>query len=118
MIKKKGQLVLNPKGTYVVAGGLGGQGRSVALWLVSKGARHLLLLSRRGTSDSNAIQFVSDLVASGIDVHAPTCDITDSSTLKRVLEECQRSMPPIKGCIQSSMVIRVRLMEFDFSVFL
>ncbi|KAK7972165.1 hypothetical protein PG988_006299 [Apiospora saccharicola] len=39
---------LDGSATYVVAGGLGGLGRAVVLWMIEMGARYLLLLSRRG----------------------------------------------------------------------
>ncbi|KAJ5273327.1 reducing type I polyketide synthase [Penicillium angulare] len=39
---------LNPKATYVIAGGFGGIARRTARWMVERGARHLLLFSRSG----------------------------------------------------------------------
>lgn len=38
----------------------------MALWLVSKGARSLLLLSRTGVADEDSKQFVQELQAKGI----------------------------------------------------
>jgi NADPH:quinone reductase-like Zn-dependent oxidoreductase len=35
-------------GTYLITGGLGGFGLAVARWLVERGARHLILMGRRG----------------------------------------------------------------------
>lgn len=42
----------------------------------------------------------------GINVQAPACDITDRDMLCTVLKECAGSMPPVKGCFQSSAVFR------------
>ena len=39
---------LRPDSTYLITGGLGGIGRSLARGLVARGARHLVLLGRRG----------------------------------------------------------------------
>jgi shikimate 5-dehydrogenase len=107
LVKSKSQSVLGKDKTYVIAGGLGGQGRSSAQWLVSKGARHLVLLSRSGASSPAAVKFVDDMTNLGVHIYAPACDITDRSRLQSIINECKYTMPPIKGCIQSSMVIRV-----------
>src|SRR5258707_11238240 len=41
-------------GSYLISGGLGGLGLTVARWLVAQGARHLVLLGRRGAGASVA----------------------------------------------------------------
>jgi fatty acid synthase len=38
----------DPKKSYVITGGLGGFGLELAHWLVERGARNLVLTSRRG----------------------------------------------------------------------
>jgi hypothetical protein len=43
---------LDPNATYLVTGGLGGLGLRVARWLVGRGARHLVLVGRRGLADT------------------------------------------------------------------
>ena len=93
--------------TYLIAGGLGGLGRSISRWMVSRGAKHLLLLSRSGTSRSEARQFVQELSDEGVQIEAPACDITDSASLGSALKIARERMPPIKGCIQGSMVLKV-----------
>jgi NADPH:quinone reductase and related Zn-dependent oxidoreductases len=42
--------LLRHDATYVIIGGTGGLGRSISRWMISKGARHIVLLSRRGSS--------------------------------------------------------------------
>ncbi|KAI0142877.1 putative polyketide synthase [Xylariaceae sp. FL1272] len=91
--------------TYVIAGGFGGQGRSVAKWMVSKGARHLVLLSRSGPGEKH-MDLVQELQKSGSEVYCPPCDIANPEDLQRVLDYCRAHMPPIKGCIQAAMVIQ------------
>jgi NAD(P)-dependent dehydrogenase (short-subunit alcohol dehydrogenase family) len=91
----------------VIAGGLGGIGRNIARWLVDRGAKHLLLLSRSGAKSSAAQEFVQELTARGVASKAPPCDVTNLEILTGVVEECAREMPPIKGCVQGSMVQRV-----------
>lgn len=93
-------------GTYVIAGGLGGLGRSFARWMVERGARHLVLLSRRGAVTPPSQKLVSELREKGVTVATPACDITQLDVLVSKLEEVSSSMPPIKGCIQATVVLR------------
>lgn len=100
----------NPNASYVIAGGLGGIGRRLAAWIASRGAKHLILLSRSGPSKSDsAMKLLGDLRARGIHVVTPQCDIADAQSLRDTISRATRSMPPIRGCIQSSMVLKVRL---------
>lgn len=98
---------LDQNASYVIAGGFGGLGRSIARWMVSQGVENLILLSRRGESDDSAIAFVTELRERCRHVAAPSCDVTDVVSLKRSIADCMEYMPPVKGCIQGSMVLRV-----------
>ncbi|KAF2116796.1 reducing type I polyketide synthase [Lophiotrema nucula] len=97
--------------TYVIAGGLGGLGRSVSRWLVARGAKNLILLSRSGVREGPSQDLLDELGRQGVAVRAPACDITDRAILEDVLRMCQDEMPPIKGCIQGSMVLRDSIFE-------
>ena len=47
--------------SYVVAGGLSVTGRSIAQCMVDRGARHLILLSRSGARNDDAVVLLRDL---------------------------------------------------------
>lgn len=94
--------------TYVIAGGLGGIGRRTARWMANRGARYLILLSRTGPTNDEARELVEDLIQQGVHVETPLCNIADFSSLRRTLIMLQKTMPPIKGCIQSAMSLKVR----------
>ncbi|KAK4194260.1 KR domain-containing protein [Triangularia verruculosa] len=96
---------LDPDASYLIAGGLGGLGRTLARWLASRGAKHLILLSRSGPHTPEAQLLLSDLHSLGVQTSTPICDITDLANLRATLISLQSSMPPIKGCIQASMVM-------------
>ncbi|KAL4910615.1 hypothetical protein BDW74DRAFT_184453 [Aspergillus multicolor] len=103
--------LFDPNATYVIAGGLGGLGRGIARWMASCGARYLLLLSRRGAVDDEAAAFLEELAASQISAIATPCDITDYSMLEAVLGAASHRFPPIKGCIQATMVLKDTIFE-------
>ncbi|OHF03816.1 KR domain-containing protein [Colletotrichum orchidophilum] len=94
--------------TYVISGGLGGLGREIARWMVSRGARNLLLLSSRGVAGRpDALKFIRELeTIAGVTVLAPACDIVDRGAVEETLLRASRELPPIKGCIQAAMVLR------------
>ena len=98
---------LDPSATYVISGGLGGLERSMARWMANRGARNLILLSRSGASRDSAKELVEDLEAAKVKVATPPCDVSHLESLVRVLQECMTHMPPIKSCIQGSMVLKV-----------
>jgi acyl transferase domain-containing protein/NADPH:quinone reductase-like Zn-dependent oxidoreductase/ubiquinone/menaquinone biosynthesis C-methylase UbiE len=94
--------------TYVIAGGLGGLGRSIARWLSLRGARNLILISRSGPDGKPEAQdLLSDMAKAGVTVQCPRCDIANLSALQAALAECSETLPPIRGCFQASMVLRV-----------
>ncbi|TGO80363.1 hypothetical protein BELL_0009g00470 [Botrytis elliptica] len=98
--------------TYVIAGGLGGLGRSSARWMVKRGARNMILLSRSGTNDKKAAQaLVSELEAQGACIAIPLVDVGDLNSLRRVLKQVSKEMPPIRGCIQATVALRDNLFE-------
>lgn len=75
--------------------------------MAQRGAKNLIFLSRSGASNAEARELLESLQKLGVRVEAPKCDISDFDSLESVLIELRSQMPPIKGCIQSSMVLRV-----------
>ncbi|KAL4865654.1 hypothetical protein BDV12DRAFT_188037 [Aspergillus spectabilis] len=103
------EYVFDSQASYVIAGGLGGIGRSLSRWLTTRGAQHLILLSRSGAVSKDALKLVKELTGLGIKVATPRCGISNAGSLAAALGECALSMPPIKGVIQASMVLKDRL---------
>lgn len=99
--------IFDSSATYLIAGGLGGIGRSIAKWMAQNEARYLVLLSRRKTYSDGVLEFLHRLRAKGVKVLTPPCDVTNDKEVKSVLEMCRKELPPIKGCIQASMVLKV-----------
>src|SRR5579862_8822481 len=92
--------------SYLLAGGLGGLGRSISRWMVSNGARNLIFVSRSGASSPDAIKFVNDLTAAGVRVRVLSCDIEDEQKFSMSLSSTLETMPPIRGVIQAAMVLK------------
>ncbi|OQE42415.1 hypothetical protein PENCOP_c004G00771 [Penicillium coprophilum] len=96
----------DPSASYVLAGGYGGLGRSLARWMASRGAMSLIILSRSPASSPEKMELIADLDRMGCKVHSLVCDVTDISSLQQLSGEPCASLPAVKGCIQASMVLR------------
>jgi acyl transferase domain-containing protein/acyl-CoA thioesterase FadM/acyl carrier protein len=96
---------LPPEATYLVTGGLGGFGLEVARWLAEEGARHLVLLSRRGAQSEEAREALETLLARGVEVRAVAADVSSPEDVERVLADVRATMPPLRGIIHSATVL-------------
>jgi phthiocerol/phenolphthiocerol synthesis type-I polyketide synthase D len=96
----------DPARAYLVTGGTGRLGLRVAAWLVAAGARHLILMSRRGLTGSGGDRAEADeiprAVASlerlGARVYVSTADVSDEYAVRAALEAATGDgCPPIGG---------------------
>ncbi|WP_262965783.1 type I polyketide synthase [Methylobacter psychrophilus] len=99
------ELVLPANVSYLVTGGLSGFGLRTAQWLVSKGARNLVLISRSGPSSDEAKIAIDLFEKQGVKVYATSCDITDKKAISVLFTEIANSLPPIKGIVHAATVI-------------
>ena len=90
--------------TYLITGGHGGLGLAVARWLVEKGARHLVLLSRSGASSAGQ-ELAADLAAKDATFATIQADVSNESDLARALSEIRDTMPPLRGIIHAAGVL-------------
>lgn len=108
---KQHRLELNGNATYLVTGGLSGFGLRTASWLAERGAKHLVLLGRKGISTAEAKQSVAALTARGVTVHAAACDVSDRSALYTLFAQIDETMPPLRGVIHAAAVIEDSLVR-------
>ncbi|KAK9770756.1 putative Carrier domain-containing protein [Seiridium cardinale] len=92
----------DPTKSYLLTGGTGGLGKSIAIWMVEHGARHLTFISRSaGTSDaSKALFFELQTMGCSVTAVVGTVESIDS-----VNEAIQQSKHPIKGVLHLAMLL-------------
>ncbi|KAI1110618.1 hypothetical protein F5Y14DRAFT_345509 [Nemania sp. NC0429] len=109
----KASFALDSTATYLLVGGLGGLGRSVALWMVQHGARYLSFLSRSAGSrpeDEDLVRVLQSMGCKVLLLRGSVSNITD------VRQAIDASQAPLKGIVQMSMVLRDQrfsLMSYD-----
>jgi hypothetical protein len=99
-------VLFRPDASYLLAGGLGGLGRSLAMWMVERGARHLVFLSRSGGSKPHEEAFARGLRDSGCTVDMVKGSVTGLDDVVRAVNQAPK---PIAGVVQLSMVLRDHL---------
>ena len=98
-------LALRPDRTYLVTGGLNGFGLEAGRWLARHGARHLVLLGRRGGATPGADHTLEQLRSAGVDARAFACDVGDAAALAATLDAVRDEMPPLAGVIHAAVVM-------------
>jgi acyl transferase domain-containing protein/NADPH:quinone reductase-like Zn-dependent oxidoreductase/short-subunit dehydrogenase/acyl carrier protein len=98
-------LAINAQGTHVLTGAFGGFGLETAKWLVERGARHLVLIGRRGAVSPEAQAVLNDFTRRGVKVIADPCNVSDLRALEKLFEKIHATMPPIAGVIHAAMVL-------------
>ena len=96
---------VGPDGTYLITGGLGGLGLSVAGWLVGRGARHLVLVGRQGAATPAQAEAVVALRAAGAEVTVAQADVSVREQIAEVLADVGARLPPLRGVIHAAGVL-------------
>ncbi|HEY9669421.1 MAG TPA: SDR family NAD(P)-dependent oxidoreductase, partial [Coleofasciculaceae cyanobacterium] len=97
-------LTLQSDATYLITGGLGALGLKVAQWMIERGARNLVLTSRRRAS-TQAQETISQLELSGAKVLTIQADVANSGDVSKMLEAIEALMPPLQGIIHAAGVL-------------
>ncbi|MEY9940757.1 SDR family NAD(P)-dependent oxidoreductase [Streptacidiphilus sp. MAP5-3] len=88
-------------GSYLITGGLGALGLSLAEHLAANGAGGLALLGRR-TPDAEAAKRIEALRADGVRVESYSVDVADTAALAAVLDRARAELPPLRGVFHAA----------------
>lgn len=113
-------LIWRTDGSYLITGGLGDLGLSVARWMVEQGARRLILLGRTklpprgswnsatpGSREERQLTAIRELEARGASLHLPSVDVANEEELGSFLSDYRtEGWPPIRGVIHAAGVLR------------
>ncbi len=97
------KLTFQPDGTYLITGGLGALGLTVAQWMVEKGAKKLVLIGRRGASEQ-VQKTLSRMEESGAKIFVVQADVANETDMRGVLDQIKISMSPLRGIVHAAGV--------------
>jgi acyl transferase domain-containing protein/NADPH:quinone reductase-like Zn-dependent oxidoreductase/NADP-dependent 3-hydroxy acid dehydrogenase YdfG len=88
---------------YLMVGCLGGLGRSLSRWMMTRGARHFVFLGRSGADKPSAAQLVSRLRQTGATVDVVRGDICKAEDANAAVAACVATGRKIGGVVQAAM---------------
>ncbi|KAF7188114.1 Highly reducing polyketide synthase pks5 [Pseudocercospora fuligena] len=97
---------------YLLVGCLGGLGRVITMWMISRGARNLIFLSRNGTKNPSAASLVKELLDLARydypDLRVQVI-LGDVGCANDVAKAVKSATVPIRGVIHAAMVLKESL---------
>ena len=103
-------LSLSKEGSYLITGGTGALGLSIAQWLVQKGCQYLVLISRSQPSESAQLR-INNLRKQGAEVVVTQADVSVQEDMEKALKQVEEAMPPLKGVIHAAGVLGFNLLH-------
>jgi acyl transferase domain-containing protein len=91
--------------TYLITGGFGDLGLECARFLARHGARHLVLVGRRGPITESTAK-IAALRDDGVEVVEKALDVSSREQVAGLLVEIQRTMPPLRGVVHAAGTLR------------
>jgi NAD(P)-dependent dehydrogenase (short-subunit alcohol dehydrogenase family) len=106
-VPSKTKTLLKANATYVIIGGTGGLGRSMSRWMIEKGARNILLISRSGNAGGKVGGLIEEAKGAGAKIVVRPCDVTNKEQVEELVTLGISGMPAIRGVIHAAMVLHV-----------
>jgi acyl transferase domain-containing protein len=124
ILSKPERVPVRSDATYLITGGLGGIGLIVARWLVTRGARHLILAGRtplpdrkawqgvsRGTIEGARISAIRGLESLGATVQTVSVDMGSDLSVTSMIGQCSRAgQRPLRGVFHAAGVTQDELL--------
>lgn len=96
--------------SYILVGGLGGFGLELANWLVTRGAKKLVLTSRSGIKTGYQSLMIRRWTEKGVQVVIDTNDVTSQKGAQNLLKDASK-VGPVGGIFNLAAVLRDDLLE-------
>ncbi|THY48142.1 polyketide synthase [Aureobasidium pullulans] len=107
---KKTASLFKKDASYLIVGGTGGLGCSIARWMASRGAKLICLSSRRANITPRLEELISDLAQQGTRILIRACDVANLRSVETLIQNLQKEAP-VRGVIQGAMVLKDVLYE-------
>jgi acyl transferase domain-containing protein/NAD(P)-dependent dehydrogenase (short-subunit alcohol dehydrogenase family)/acyl carrier protein len=91
-------------GTYLVTGAFGAVGLAIVDWLISHGARNLIVVSRSGPHTGRAKRRLQAWRATGADIREEAVDVSDALAVSSLIARATERMPLLRGVFHAAGV--------------
>ncbi|KAL4755948.1 non-reducing polyketide synthase pyr2 [Aspergillus foveolatus] len=95
-------VAFHPRKTYLLAGMAGDLGQLLAGWMVSKGARHIVLTSRNPKVDP---KWMESMAKHDAQIVPLAMDLSNRESVRGAYRTIQRDLPPIGGVANGALVL-------------
>ncbi|PWY75027.1 fatty acid synthase S-acetyltransferase [Aspergillus heteromorphus CBS 117.55] len=93
----------SPTKSYLLVGGYGGIGRLLVTWIVTQGARHLVVMSRSAGQSQSDQSFTKELESQGCTVTIVHGSVEDMNSVKQAVSASEH---PLAGVVNLSLVLQ------------
>ncbi len=93
---------MRDEGCYLITGGLGALGLTVAHWLGAQGARSLVLVGRSGVTTATQRAAIEELQQQGVVIRVEQLDVSNYEEMAQLFASIQRELPPLRGVIHAA----------------
>ncbi|OWU70003.1 hypothetical protein ATO3_21255 [Marinibacterium profundimaris] len=100
------EVKMDPQGSYLITGGNGGFGLSIAQWMSANGAGKLVLASRSGKVGEEEQVRVDKIKEQGTEVEIISLDITNEDETADAIARLFADEKPLKGVMHAAAVIK------------
>lgn len=90
--------------TYLITGGLGALGLSVANWLAQRGAKYIVLLGRSDPSEST-MHTLNRIKKQGVEILIAKADVSDQVEIHMIFKQIDENFPPLKGVVHAAGIL-------------
>src|ERR1700759_3530578 len=82
-------LQFDEEASYIITGGFGGLGQSVLTWMIDRGARHLIVLSRSAGLREDHLEYVLEMKRRGCSVSIITGQAENEADVSSAISSAQ-----------------------------
>lgn len=83
----------------------------MARWMSAKGARNIVLVSRRAEVNERVQELIDELAATKTLVTVKACDVSSKQSVEKLINQDMKNLPPVRGVVHGAMVLRDMLFE-------
>ena len=101
---------MNPKKSFIVVGGLGGFGLELTHWMITRGAKYIVLTSRSGIRSGYQSVCIRRWQEMGVIIQVSKTDFTTEAGAESLLKETKK-LAPVGGIFNLAGVLKDGLIE-------